>query len=146
MRQYIIKNQPNAPVQNGNTITLKISSGNFPDMRLKSGVTTVSVPFSLDLLHPEDENSMSFQYKVPKELADKGIMLLGAYKEDQTMSIGLYNTGDLELRLKEMQPVLLIEVVEKASLKAVNTFPVETTLPDVNQKNSKSRKNKGSRT
>jgi hypothetical protein len=129
MRQYIIKSQVNAPIQEGGTIALKVTSGDFPDMRLKSGLTSLYLPFKLELMHPDDENSMTFQFRAPKELFEKGIMMMGAYKEGNFINVALYNVSENEFRLREMQQVLLIDVIERASLKSVKEFPGDKPSP-----------------
>lgn len=123
MRQFIIKRKIDAPVENGNTIRLKITSGIFQDMRLRKGVTTLTIPFQIELMNESDRNLISYQYKLPKELSEKGVMLLGAYEDNGTLSVGVMNMSDAgEIRLREKQDFIIIEVLEKVSLKPVKSF------------------------
>lgn len=139
MRQFIIKKKLEAPVENGNTIRLKISSGVFPDMRLREGVNTITLPFRVELMNESDRNLISYQYKLPKELSELGVMLLGAYEENDQITIGLMNmSAQPNLRFKEKQDILIIEVLEKVSLKPVKEFMPE--MPKNDKKTTKRKK------
>jgi hypothetical protein len=127
MRQFIIKKKLNAPVQDGNTIHLKITSDIFPDMRLHKGTNTFNIPFAIELMNPNDKELMAFQFKLAKELTQRGVTLLGAYEEDGSISVGVFNMNENEIRLREKQDFLMVEVLEKVSLKAVNDFALKPT-------------------
>jgi hypothetical protein len=127
VRQFIIKKKLNAPIQDGNTINLKITSEVFPDMRLNKGTNTFNIPFALELMNPNDKALMAFQFKLAKELTQKGVTLLGAYEEDGSISVGVFNMTDNDIRLREKQDFLMVEVLEKVSLKAVSDFGLQST-------------------
>ncbi len=122
MRQFLIKKQNNAPLQNENTIALSVNATILPDMRLIKGTNIVRIPFALETVNPADKHALAFQFKIPKELAQHGIMLLGAYEDGEEIAVSVFNLNDTEIRMRDRQDFLLIEVVEKVSLKAVSEF------------------------
>ena len=109
-RLAFIQNTRTIPDKTGSTVKVRTSSINIPDLVIPGTgkVQVYSFPLELQTHGPRD---FHLSFKATRELTDAGVMLVGAYHEDDMVRAAFINFGE-NLRLKEKQVVLEVELTE----------------------------------
>lgn len=110
-RLVFVQNTRTIPDKTGSVIGIRASSLNVPDLVIPGNqkVQMYSFPLSLETHGPRD---FHLSFRAARELTDAGVMLVGAYHDDEHVRAAFINFGD-DFRLKEKQVVLEVALTEE---------------------------------
>lgn len=109
-RLVFVQNTRTIPDKAGTVINIRASSLAVPDLIIPGTgkVQVYSFPLELQTQGPRD---FHLSFRASRELTDAGVILIGAYHEDDSVRAAFINFGQ-DLRLKEKQVILEVALTE----------------------------------
>jgi hypothetical protein len=142
-RLIFIQNTRTIPDKTGSVIGIRASSLSVPDLIIPGNqkVQMYSFPLLLETHGPRD---FHLSFRATRELTDAGVMLVGAYHEDDSVRAAFINFGN-DLRLKEKQVILEVALTEEvrffqSDLNAMNRPSSPTAATTTSPKTSRKKR------
>lgn len=121
MRQILVKENALLRALSGDTI--EFAAKEFRAVALGPKVQMLRCPFAVDVV---SGGALKLKFELPKHLAELGVILHGAYWENDEITLAMSTLGDLAITLDKDAALVVGSIYETARYRQVRS---ESTVP-----------------